>query len=606
LAYAVSYYQGEMFQLFEERSQARTARMTSKVQDVFSKYPTVLIYNTKNTEKKLMWQLVRHNYKVLRSKAIFSGVIVCISEFLSWCTVLLGVFLGVSLLNSFATNASGTDDKVGLFTTFALFSMNVIRAMIQILKTLPRIGETLGGVSEVLRMIDREPRPPEGNGSDDNDRPRDDDNSKKNKKKLAMINAPRSRSVSLLSQQHLPNIRCTTGEIEFRNVVFSYPTAPDRIALNGVSLKVQRNSKVALIGDSGAGKSTILQMIARFYDPTSGAVLLDGQDMREYNTPSIRSHMAIVSQESDIFSLSIFENLIYGRNIEEEQGGLDIVDEALDALRTGQRLSARAQKLVDDALDAAERAHALDFVQGRLTEVLGEGGKGLSGGQKQRLAIARALFKNPKILLLDEVTSALDPISEAAVQKAIDTLTQNRTVFIVAHRLHTIQNADKIVVLSGGKIVAEGNHEELMQSSQKYRDLVQAAVQSGGNVAAVKKAASPSTVADEVPQEMVQLFRRIKHEFAPFEGLREEFFPRIHQICPELSPKPQVMQSDDSSTIELSGVMDRDLDAEDETEAPVRPSVHPRFRRPEFGSVRDYYELIDEDTDDESSSSRIN
>lgn len=595
-----------MFQLFEERSQARTARMTSKVQDVFSKYPTVLIYNTKNTEKKLMWQLVRHNYKILRSKAIFSGVIVSVSEFLSWCTVLLGVFLGVSLLNSFATQAKGDsgnrpDDKVGLFTTFALFSMNVIKAMIQILKTLPRIGETLGGVSEVLRMIDRVPRPPEGNGSDESDRPGgdDDDNTKRRKKKMAMISNPRSRSISLFSATQLPNIRCTSGEIEFRNVVFSYPTSPDRTALNGISLKVPRNSKVALIGDSGAGKSTILQLIARFYDPSSGSVLLDGQDLQEYNTASIRNHMAIVSQESDIFSLTVFENLIYGRNIEEEAGGLEIVDEALECLRTGARLSARAQKLVDDALDAAEKAHALDFVQGRLTEVLGEAGKGLSGGQKQRLAIARALFKNPKILLLDEVTSALDPISEAAVQRAIDTLTQNRTVFIVAHRLHTIQNADKIVVLSGGRIVAEGKHDDLMQTSDKYRELVEAAIQSGGNVAAVKKAAAPSTVADEVPQEMVHLFRRIKHEFSPFDRLREEFFPRIHQICPELAPKAQLVSDDESSTIELSGIIDRDLDAEDETEAPVRPQVHPRFRRPEFGSVRDYYELIDDDTDDE-------
>ncbi len=243
----------------------------------------------------------------------------------------------------------------------------------------------------------------------------------------------------------LPHV---SGRIELRDVSFRYPTRPDVPALDHVSLVVEPGEVVALVGSSGAGKSTIAALIPRFYDCESGAVLLDGVDIRTLDPSWLRAHIGSVAQEPILFSTSIAENIRYGR------------DGASDA----------------DVEAAARAANAHDFItalpQGYATPV-GERGVQLSGGQKQRVAIARALLKDPKILILDEATSALDAESEALVKEALDRLMEHRTSLVIAHRLSTVRDADRVIVLEAGRVVQTGTHETLAGQEGLYRRLVQ-------------------------------------------------------------------------------------------------------------------------------------
>ncbi len=228
------------------------------------------------------------------------------------------------------------------------------------------------------------------------------------------------------------------GEIEFRNVDFYYPSRVNYQVLKKISFKVGAGQTVALVGPSGSGKSTIASMILRFYDPVNGQILIDGIDNREYPLSGLRKHMAIVPQDVILFAGTIRENILYGRPDASEK----------------------------DVTEAAKRANALEFIQsfpeGFDTRV-GERGVQLSGGQRQRIAIARAVLKNPAILILDEATSSLDSESEQLVQEALDQLMKGRTSVVIAHRLSTIRNADKIIVLERGEVKEAGTHAELMK-----------------------------------------------------------------------------------------------------------------------------------------------
>lgn len=243
----------------------------------------------------------------------------------------------------------------------------------------------------------------------------------------------------------------TRGEISLENIHFTYP-GRETPALSGFDLDIQAGERVAVVGPSGAGKSTLLGLLLRFYDPDQGRVTLDGVDIRRLDTATLRSALGLVAQEPVLFSGSVAENLRYG------------CPEASD-----ERLRA-----------AVEDASAIDFInalpQGFNTP-LGPGGVQLSGGQRQRLAIARALLKNPAVLLLDEATSALDAESERLVQQALDRLMQGRTSIVIAHRLATVINADRLLVLKEGRLVASGTHAELINTSPLYRHL--AALQFG-------------------------------------------------------------------------------------------------------------------------------
>lgn len=241
------------------------------------------------------------------------------------------------------------------------------------------------------------------------------------------------------------------GHITFDNVSFSY--REDIPAVRDINLDIEPGKKYALVGGSGAGKSTMLSLLQRFYDPQNGAVLLDGRDIRTITQQSLRENIGIVTQDTFLFHDTIYENIRYGR--------LDATEAEIEA--------------------AAKLAYAHDFIvaqQEGYDTVIGDKGCMLSGGQQQRLSIARALLKNAPILLLDEATSALDSESETVIQAALERLTRGRTVIAIAHRLSTVLNSDKIIVMDKGQIVETGTHQELLQNSKLYRRLYELQVQS--------------------------------------------------------------------------------------------------------------------------------
>jgi len=234
------------------------------------------------------------------------------------------------------------------------------------------------------------------------------------------------------------------GEVRAEKIVFGYES--DRPVLNGISFEAAAGETVALVGPSGAGKTTLLNLIPRFYDPQKGVIRIDNIDIRKFTTRSLREQISLVPQEVHLFGTSIGDNIRYGR--------LDATD--------------------SEVVQAAKDANAHDFIMETAdgyNTMIGEKGVKLSGGQRQRLAIARALLKNPAILLLDEATSSLDSESEAQIQEALIRLMRSRTTFVIAHRLSTVQHADKILVLQDGEIVESGTHQQLMANSGLYSHL---------------------------------------------------------------------------------------------------------------------------------------
>lgn len=239
----------------------------------------------------------------------------------------------------------------------------------------------------------------------------------------------------------MPNMR---GAVEFQSVTFGYD--PDKPVLHDINLKVEPGEMIAIVGPSGAGKTTLVNLIARFYDVTDGAVLIDGVDVRRIKLESIRRHIGYVSQESLLFSVTIRENIAYGFH---------------DA----------TQEQIEEAARNADLHNFIVSLPDGYETKIGEDGVKLSVGQKQRLAIARAILTNPRILILDDATSALDSETEANVQAALERVMQGRTSFVIAHRLSTIMNADRIVVVDGGRIVDIGRHEDLVHREGVYKNL---------------------------------------------------------------------------------------------------------------------------------------
>lgn len=322
----------------------------------------------------------------------------------------LGIAAAAGLLifgGALVLSGEGTLDGSGFIAYIAIFTQ-ITRPMRAFTDAFANINQGIAAGSRVLELLDTK----------------------------STITSPEDGGVELTE---------FSEEIEFRNVRFSYES--DREVIGGINFKVKKGETVALVGPSGGGKSTTSDLIPRFYDVCSGEILIDGKNIKEYNLPSLRKAMGIVSQETVLFNDTIENNIRLGNN----------------------------SATMEDIERAARIANAHNFImetsEGYQTNI-GDRGAKLSGGQRQRLSIARAILKNPDILILDEATSALDTESEKLVQEALDKLLNGRTSVIIAHRLSTIKNADKIIVIDQGRIVEEGTHTELIDKGGLYAKLV--------------------------------------------------------------------------------------------------------------------------------------
>tara|TARA_B100001540_G_scaffold316152_1_gene345264 strand:- start:1353 stop:2345 length:993 start_codon:yes stop_codon:yes gene_type:complete len=240
------------------------------------------------------------------------------------------------------------------------------------------------------------------------------------------------------------NLKVSKGEIEFKDVNFKY-NYEERKILNSINLKIDGGEMTSLVGHSGAGKSTILNLIPRFYDADSGEIIIDGQSIYKSNIKTLRSEISLVNQDTTLFDDTIKKNIAYAK--------LDATDEEI--------------------YEVSKLSYCDEFIDklpNKFDTFIGENGFRLSGGEKQRLSIARAMLKKSKIILLDEATSSLDSETESKIQEAINVLTKDKTTLVIAHRLSTIMNSKKIYVVNDGKIIAEGNHKELLVKSKTYKN----------------------------------------------------------------------------------------------------------------------------------------
>jgi ATP-binding cassette subfamily B protein len=344
--------------------------------------------------------------------------------------------------------------SIGEMTRFALYTAFVAGAMGQFADLYSQIQKAVGASHRVRELLQEQPEfaldgPPRSAGC----RPAASPISNRQDVKLSEAYGQRGpergsnrQPAGAANGAPLPVLR---GEVEFRDVRFHYPSRAEVEVLKGISFAVRSGEKIALVGPSGSGKSTIISLLLRFYDPQAGEILLDGRTARDYPLAWLRNQMSIVPQETLLFGGTIHENIAYGRPGAGEA----------------------------EILAAAQQAHAHEFIaplpEGYQTMV-GERGVKLSGGQRQRVALARAILKNPAILILDEATSSLDSESERLVQLALDRLMENRTTFIIAHRLATVRRADRILVIHDGLLIESGTHAELhQQENGLYRRLAE-------------------------------------------------------------------------------------------------------------------------------------
>ncbi|WP_297482658.1 ABC transporter ATP-binding protein, partial [Sulfurimonas sp.] len=381
---------------YSHRSQSKNADLVSRLTEVFNNSEIIKANNTEDFEIK-RFSLENWKFFKINMKAIYVGALVSpMMEIIAVMGLAAVVYVG---------GREVFDGKmtVGEFTAFLTAVGLVFEPIRKIGGIYSKIQDALAASERVFEIIDT---------------PNDVIDGKK-------------------------ELQADIKEIEYRDVVLKYE---DTNLLDGVSLKINAGENIALVGDSGGGKSTFVNMLLRFYDPDKGALLINGTNIKEFTQGSIKHHIALVTQRIYIFQDSLAANVAYGEeNIDEEK-----------------------------VIEALKLADAYDFVQeleNGIHTMMSEAGANLSGGQRQRIAIARAIYKHASLLLFDEATSALDNESEKRIQKALGEYTKDKITITIAHRLSTIEHADKILVLQKGSIVAAGTHSELLKSSEVYKRL---------------------------------------------------------------------------------------------------------------------------------------
>jgi ATP-binding cassette subfamily B protein len=345
---------------------------------------------------------VMKSYDLAVTRATMAGTFMGAASFMGYAAAALVLWYGGRLVQSGAMTVGG-------LTSFLVYTLLVAFSMGGLSDQWAELMKASGAAERVFELLDRQPSIPASGGAT------------------------------------LPRVE---GRVAFEGVRFAYPARPDMPVLTGLDLELKAGEIVALVGASGAGKSTIAALLQRFYDPAGGRVTLDGLDLKSLDPNWLRKQVGVVAQEPILFSSTVDENIRYGRP--------DATEAEVEA--------------------AAKLANAHEFIsrfpEGYQTRV-GERGVQLSGGQKQRVAIARAVLKDPRILVLDEATSALDAESEHLVKDALDKLMQGRTTLVIAHRLSTVKDADRVLVLDGGQVVQAGNHHSLMKEEGIYKRLVE-------------------------------------------------------------------------------------------------------------------------------------
>lgn len=407
---------GRRVQRLAKASQDRLAEALARGDETIHAVRTVQAYAREDFEKSRFSERINALFLNAAERERNSAMLTSI--------VIVLAFVGISLIlwiggrDVLAGNM--TAGQLSAFVFYAVIVATAVGAIAEVFGQLKRAAGASERIRELLVTVS-EVRSPSFNES---------------------IIIENNESASMISEP----VNRTLEAISFENVNFAYPTRGQTKSMSSFTLSIDKGEVVALVGPSGAGKSTVFQLLLRFYDPQSGRVIVDGIDVRSVDLATLRSKIALVSQDPVIFSDSLFENVRYGR---------------LEASK-------------DEVLAACEAGHVTEFAnslpQGFDT-TLGERGVLLSGGQRQRVAIARAILAHRPILLLDEATSALDSESEALVTDALEKIARQHTTLVIAHRLSTVQNADRIVVIDEGRVLAQGTHEELLQHSPLYSRL---------------------------------------------------------------------------------------------------------------------------------------
>ncbi|KAG9292637.1 hypothetical protein G9A89_007009 [Geosiphon pyriformis] len=396
---------------YATKGQDAYAEAGTVVEQVFSSIKTIAAFGGQQREADRYLKKLDESYSIGKKQGLITGAGVGSIMFIIFATYALAFFYGAKLV----VNGDLTGGQVvNVFFAILLGAFALGNAS----PNFAAVGSALGAAAKLYAVIDRVPQ------------------------------------IDVQSEQGTKIDKSSVrGRIEFKDINFYYPSRPNVQVLKNFNLTIEAGETVALVGSSGSGKSTIVGLMERFYDPVEGSIILDGQNTKHINIKSLRKNIGLVGQEPVLFPVSIRENIEWGAVIDGSKPSLD------------------------EIIAACKKSNAHTFIQElpqKYETNVGEKGALLSGGQKQRIAIARALIKDPAILLLDEATSALDTESESLVQDALDVASTNRTTIVVAHRLSTIKDADKIVVMAKGEIVEIGKHEELIARQGLYYSLVKA------------------------------------------------------------------------------------------------------------------------------------